>query len=62
MEHNHADDDHEEVYALLEGSGQITVENEEIALAPGDTIRVASDATRELSFDEDSTIVIAGAP
>jgi len=62
MDHDHADDDHEEVYVLLEGSGRMTVENEEIDLDAGDAIRVASDAARELSFDEESTMVIAGAP
>jgi quercetin dioxygenase-like cupin family protein len=62
MEHDHADDDHEEVYLLVDGSGQLTVDGEELSLEPGDAVRVAADASRTLSFDADSTMVIVGAP
>lgn len=62
MEHDHADGNHEEVYLLIDGAGQLTVEGEALALEPGDSVRVAPEATRQLSFDEDSTMVIAGAP
>jgi len=62
MEHNHADGDHEEVYVLVSGGGSLTVEGEELALESGDAVRVAPDASRQLSFDTDSLMVIAGAP
>jgi quercetin dioxygenase-like cupin family protein len=62
MEHDHADEDHEEVYVLVEGSGEITVEGETVSLAAGDAVRVAPGATRSLSFDAESQMVIAGAP
>lgn len=62
MEHDHADGGHEEVYMLVDGSGQLTVEGEEVDLTPGDTVRVAPEASRHLSFDGSSTMVVAGAP
>lgn len=60
--HDHADDRQEEVYLLLDGSGTLNVEGEEIPLEPGDAVRVEPDATRQLSFAEKSTMVIVGAP
>jgi quercetin dioxygenase-like cupin family protein len=62
MEHDHDDEDQEEVYVLVEGSGTLTVDGEEVSLSPGDAVRVDPDSTRELNFDEDSMMVIAGAP
>lgn len=62
MEHDHADDGEEEVYLLVEGAARLTVENEELSLEAGDAVRVDPPATRSLSFDEASTMVIAGAP
>lgn len=61
-EHNHGDDSQEEVYLLLDGSGRLTVEGEEIELEPGTGVRVDPEDSRHLAFDEDSTMVIAGAP
>jgi len=61
-EHDHADESHEEVYLLVDGGGDLTVDGEDIALEPGKAVRVSSDATRQLSFTEESTMVIAGAP
>ena len=62
MEHDHADQDHEEVYVLLSGGGTLTVEDEAVKLEPGDAVRVAPEASRMLTFDEDSTMVAVGAP
>lgn len=60
--HDHADGDQEEVYLLTEGAGVLTVEDEEISLEPGDTVRVDPEATRQLTLDGDSRMVIVGAP
>lgn len=62
MKHDHAEEGHEEVYVLIEGSGSITVDGEELALTAGDVVRVDPGASRTLEFDEASTMVIAGAP
>jgi mannose-6-phosphate isomerase-like protein (cupin superfamily) len=62
MEHDHAEQDHEEVYVLLDGSGTLTVDGEAVPLDPGHAVRVDPGASRHLAFDEESTMVIAGAP
>lgn len=60
--HDHADDGQEEVYLLMEGAGSLSVDGEEVTLDPGKAVRVAPDATRELQFTEESTMVVVGAP
>lgn len=62
MEHDHAHDDQEEVYLLVDGGGRITIDGEVVDLESGDAVRVAPGATRELAFDTESLMVIAGAP
>ena len=61
-EHDHEHDGQEEVYLLVDGAATLTVDGEEVALDAGDAVRVPADATRELSFAEESQMVIAGAP
>jgi quercetin dioxygenase-like cupin family protein len=62
MEHDHGEEGQEEVYVLIYGGGRLTVDGEALELEPGDAVRVAPDAPRHLSFDQDSVMVIAGAP
>lgn len=61
-EHDHAHDGQEEVYFLVDGAATLTVDGEDVSLDPGDAVRVAPDASRELAFDVESQMVIAGAP
>ncbi|MEF8906624.1 MAG: cupin domain-containing protein [Haloarculaceae archaeon] len=60
-EHDHTGDGQEEVYLLLDGAGQITVDGEETSLEPGDAVRVDAESTRQLYFEEESQMVIVGA-
>lgn len=60
--HDHGDEDHEEVYVLVEGDAELTIDGESVAMDPGDAIRVAPETTRQLSVTGDSTLIIAGAP
>ena len=62
MEHDHADDGQEEVYYLVEGAATMDVDGDEVTLSAGDALRVAGDASRQLTADEASTLVVAGAP
>ncbi|WP_049985696.1 cupin domain-containing protein [Halobellus rufus] len=62
MEHDHAGDDHEEVYYLVEGTATIEVDGNEVPMDAGEAVRVAPDATRTLSASESSTFVVVGAP
>ncbi|WP_144919859.1 cupin domain-containing protein [Halorubrum salsamenti] len=63
MEHDHAEEGHEEVYVLLHGEATLIVDGDPVELGPGDAVRVDADSTRDLSFSADgSKMVIAGAP
>jgi mannose-6-phosphate isomerase-like protein (cupin superfamily) len=62
LEHDHADENQEEVYLLITGSGLLTVNGEPVLLEPGVAVRVSPEATRQLEFHEPSHMVIAGAP
>lgn len=63
MEHDHADDGHEEVYLLVEGTATLVVEDEAVELTPGDAVRVDPDAIRHLEVGDDGgRLVVAGAP
>lgn len=62
-EHEHGEQDHEEVYLLVEGEATIAVDGEELSLESGDAVRVAPDATRQVTNgDTQSRFVITGAP
>jgi quercetin dioxygenase-like cupin family protein len=64
MEHDHGNEDHEEVYLLMAGEAAVTVGGgDDINMEAGDALRVAPDATRQIeNGDTESTFVIAGAP
>lgn len=63
MEHAHDEDGQEEVYVLLEGAAELSIEGDTVSLAPGDAVRVDAEDARMLVFHEDdSRMVIAGAP
>lgn len=60
--HDHADTDQEEVYVLVEGSGTLAFDGDEVSLEPGDAVRVGPDVTRKLDLHGESLLVVAGAP
>ncbi|MFA1611962.1 cupin domain-containing protein [Halobellus rubicundus] len=62
MKHDHEDRDHEEVYYLVDGTASLEIDGDTVDLDPGDAVRVAPEAVRTLTADEDSTLVVAGAP
>jgi mannose-6-phosphate isomerase-like protein (cupin superfamily) len=47
-EHDHAEDGQEEVYVVLEGSADLTVDGEQIPVEAGSLIRVEPRATRKV--------------
>ena len=62
-EHHHADDNEEEVYFVVSGSGTIRIDGEEVELRPGRFVRVDPEATRvPVSGDEGLEFVTIGAP
>jgi quercetin dioxygenase-like cupin family protein len=61
--HDHAEDGQEEVYVLVEGEANVTVDGEDVPLAAGDALRVAPDEQRQIHNGEtESQFVIVGAP
>jgi mannose-6-phosphate isomerase-like protein (cupin superfamily) len=58
-EHDEVETGHEEVYVVLSGSGTAVVGGVEIGLREGDYLRVAPDATRQVSAGEDGLCFIA---
>lgn len=62
-EHDHADENHEEVYVLLEGEATVTIEGDPVDLTPGDALRIAPDATRQIrNGATESSLLLVGAP
>jgi mannose-6-phosphate isomerase-like protein (cupin superfamily) len=63
MEHDHADENHEEVYLLIEGEATVRIEGEAVDMAEGDAVRVPAEATRQIeNGDTESQFVLVGAP
>lgn len=60
--HDHADDDHEEVYFLLEGAATVEIGGRSEQLEPGDAVRIDPDETREIRVgDTESRMLLVGA-
>lgn len=54
----HSHEQQEEVYIVIEGSGQIQVNRELVELVPGDLVRVAPEARRALKAGAEGMFVI----
>ena len=62
-EHDHSDENHEEVYFLVEGEATVTVDDEDVSLEGGDAVRVPPDASRQITNgDTQSQFILTGAP
>jgi mannose-6-phosphate isomerase-like protein (cupin superfamily) len=62
-EHDHADQNMEEVYVVVRGSGVMRVDGEEVELRPGRFLRVDPASTRmPVSGDDGLEFVTFGAP
>ncbi|MFB6085812.1 MAG: cupin domain-containing protein [Halodesulfurarchaeum sp.] len=63
MEHDHGEEDHEEVYLLLEGSASVKIDDEDVNMEAGDAVRIDPAATRQIqNGSTESTFVLVGAP
>jgi len=61
--HDHADDEHEEVYILIEGSADVRIDDESVAMRTGDAVWIAPEATRQIRNGADeSAFVLISAP
>jgi mannose-6-phosphate isomerase-like protein (cupin superfamily) len=62
-EHDHAGEEHEEVYFVVRGGGTMRIDGEEVELRPGRFVRVDSDSTRVPIAGEDGLVFVTfGAP
>jgi uncharacterized cupin superfamily protein len=57
--HDHTDDGAEDVYAVIEGTGVVIVDEDEVPIAPGRFIAVTPDSKRHVRAGEDGLTFIA---
>jgi mannose-6-phosphate isomerase-like protein (cupin superfamily) len=61
--HDHAENDHEEIYILLEGEATVVIDEEEVAMESGDAVWIEPSATRQIrNSDTKSAFVLVSAP
>lgn len=58
-EHDHAEDAHEEVYVVLRGSAEFSIDGERESLVAGQMARVAPEARRKLIPGPDGVRILA---
>ncbi len=61
--HEHTDNDHEEVYVLIEGEAEVIVDDERVEMAEGDAIHIPPESTRQIqNGDVESAFVLVSGP
>ncbi len=58
-EHDHADDQQEEVYVVLRGRVDFVVDGEQLTLSPGEILKVDPASKRKLEPGEDGVRILA---
>ncbi|WIV67237.1 cupin domain-containing protein [Natrialbaceae archaeon AArc-T1-2] len=61
--HDHTDNDHEEVYVLIEGQATVVVDGEDVEMKTGDAVWISPESTRQIkNGDRESAFVLVSAP
>ena len=61
--HDHTDNDHEEVYVLIEGAATVVVDDDPIDMEAGDALWISPESTRQIrNGDRESAFVLVSAP
>jgi len=61
--HDHTDNDHEEVYVLIEGKATVVVDDDPVEMETGDALWIPPASTRQIrNGDEESAFVLVSAP
>ncbi len=61
--HDHADNDHEEIYILIDGRATVVVDDEPVEMESGEAIRISPESTRQIRNGEtESAFVLVSAP
>ena len=59
MQHNHTDDGAEDVYAVIDGTGTVIVDGQDVPVGPGEYIAVTPESTRHVRAGDSGLILIA---
>ena len=63
LKHDHVDNQHEEIYVLIEGNAEVLVDDETVSMSRGDAIWIPPEATRQIRNGEaESAFVLVSAP
>ncbi|QLG50510.1 cupin domain-containing protein [Natrinema halophilum] len=61
--HDHTENDHEEVYVLIEGDATVVIDDEPVAMETGDALWIPPTSTRQIrNGDSESAFVLVSAP
>lgn len=61
--HDHAGDEHEEIYVLMRGEATVRVDGEDVAMESGDVLRITPESTRQIrNSDRESAFVLVSGP
>jgi mannose-6-phosphate isomerase-like protein (cupin superfamily) len=56
--HDHSQNDHEEIYVLIEGKATVFVDDEPVPMEAGDAIRISPEATRQIRNGESESVFV----
>jgi uncharacterized cupin superfamily protein len=59
VDHDHADDGAEDVYAVIRGTGTVVVDGREVHVRPGQYVAVTPESARQVRAGEDGLVFIA---
>jgi mannose-6-phosphate isomerase-like protein (cupin superfamily) len=61
--HDHADNEHEEVYVLIEGKATVVIDDESVEMEAGDALWISPESTRQIRNGNcESAFVLVSAP
>ncbi len=61
--HDHRENEHEEIYVLIEGEATVVIDDEEVAMESGDVVWIPPEATRQIrNGSAESAFVLVSAP
>lgn len=62
-EHDHAGDEHEEIYVLMRGEATVRVDGEDVEMESGDVLRITPESARQIrNSDRESAFVLVSGP
>lgn len=56
--HDHSQNDHEEIYVLVEGKATVVVDEDSVPMEAGDAIRIHPNATRQIRNGETESVFV----